>query len=111
MSGGKSRSTPEAGDVEGLNLWKAMSKKHGGSVGDSTSGARFTGFDPEGGSHQKFRAPSTVASDDSEETTTADHSYDYKAEVSTLRWPLYRQGLSTKAERSTLQICKGAWYG
>ena len=60
-----------------------MSKLHGGSAADSTSGAQFTGYDPAGGSHQKVRATSTVASDDSEKTTTADPSFDYKAEVST----------------------------
>ena len=79
MSGAKSGYMPE---------WQAMSKKHGGSVADSTSGAQFTGYDPAGGSHQKVRAPSTVTSGSSEETTTADHSYDhsydYKAEVNIL---------------------------
>ena len=84
MSGAKSRSMPEAENMAGLNSWQAMSKKHGGSVADSTSGAQFTGYDPTGGPHQKIRAPSTVSSDDSEETTTADPSYDSKAEVSTL---------------------------
>ena len=73
----------EAENMAGLDSWQAMSKKHGGSVADSTSGAHFTGYDPTGRSHQKIRAPSTVASDDSEETTTADASYDSKAEVST----------------------------
>ena len=71
-----------------LDPWKAMSKQHGGSVADSTSGAQFTGYDAAGGSHQKVRATSTVASDDSNETTTAypttsAPSYDYNAEVST----------------------------
>ena len=61
-----------------------MSKQNGGSAADSTSGAQFTGYDPAGGSHQKVRGPSTVASDDSERTTTADPSFDYKAEVSNL---------------------------
>ena len=81
----KTMSGAKTGNMPG---WQAMSKKHGGSVADSTSGAQFTGYDPAGGAHQKVRAPSTVTSDDSEETTTADHSYDhsydYRAEVSTL---------------------------
>ena len=83
MSGAKSGSMPEAGNTAGLDSWQAMSKKYGGSVADSTSGAQFTGYDPAGGSHQKVRAPSTAASDDSDETTTAAPSYDSKAEVST----------------------------
>ena len=84
MSGAKSGSMSKAGDMGGLKTWQGMSKKNGGSVADSTSGAQFTGYDPAGGSHQKVRAPSTVSSDDSQGTTTADHSYDYRAEVSTL---------------------------
>lgn len=84
MSGAKSEIISEAADMAGLNSWQAMSKKHGGSIADSTSGAQFTGYDPAGGSHQKVRAPSTAASDDSDETTTAEPSYDPKAEVSTL---------------------------
>ena len=72
-----------------LDPWKAMSKQHGGSVTDSTSGAQFTGYDAAGGSHQKGRAPTPVASHDSNETTTAypttaAPSFDYNAEVSTL---------------------------
>ena len=84
ISGAKSGTISEAENMAGLNSWQSLSKKNGGSVADSTSGAQFTGYDPAGGSHQKVRAPSTVASNDSEETTTADHSYDSKAEVSTL---------------------------
>ena len=91
MSGANSRSMSEAGNMAGLNSWQAMSKNHGGSVADSTSGAQFTGYDPAGDPHQKVRAPSTVASDNSEETTTADPSYDSKAEVSTLE-NLYTDG-------------------
>ena len=84
MSGARSGAISEAADMAGVNSWQSMSKQYGGSVADSISGAQFTGYDPAGGSHQKVRAPSTVASDDSEETMTADSSYDHKAEVSTL---------------------------
>lgn len=51
-------------------------------MGDKWAGSRTS--DPTEGSHQKVRAPSTMASDGSEETTTADASYYSKAEVSTL---------------------------
>lgn len=84
LSGANSGSGSEAANMAGLNPWNAMSKQHRASAADSTSGAHFTGYDPAGRSHHKVRAPSTVASDDSEKTTTADPSFDYKAEVSTL---------------------------
>ena len=88
LSGADSGSVSGAANMTSLDPWKAMSKQHGGSVADSTSGAQFTGYDAAGGSHQKARATSTVASDDSNETTTAypttaAPSYDYNAEVST----------------------------
>ena len=84
LSGANSGIVSEAASMAGLNPWKGMSKRHGGSTANSTSGAQFTGYDPAGGSHKKVRAFSTVVSDDSEKTTTADPSFDYKAEVSTL---------------------------
>ena len=84
LSGANSGIVSEAASMVGLNPWNAMSKQNGGSAADSTSGAQFTGYDPAGGSHQRVRALTTVASDDSEKTTTADPSFDYKAEVSTL---------------------------
>ena len=51
-------------------------------MGDKWAGARTS--DPTQEPHQKVRAPSTMASDDPQETTTPDASYSFEAEVITL---------------------------
>ena len=71
MSIAKLGSMPEAGNTAGLNSWQATSKEHRGSIADFTSSTKFTGYNAAGGSHQKVRAPSAVASNNSQETTTA----------------------------------------
>ncbi|KAL2046863.1 hypothetical protein N7G274_000881 [Stereocaulon virgatum] len=68
-----------------LKAWQAVGCGYGGSTANSTSGARFTGYDGDGNPHQRTRSPSTIASgdeDDGEEsdsTTTAERSHNAKA--------------------------------
>ena len=68
-----------------LKAWQAVGGSYSGSAANSTSRARFTGYDGDGNPHQRTRSPSTTASDDeddgeeSDNTTTAERSHNAKA--------------------------------
>ena len=45
--------------------WQGFAKENGRTPGESSSGAKFTAFDPHGTAHHMVRPASTVGSDDS----------------------------------------------